>query len=173
MKSYKLLAVLVFAFVVSAGADSPAKVDKGADAGRNYGSEADSGASLLYPPSYDECFTSGKPVLTRTNIYHDGWIDLNKNVKKDIYEDPSQPVEKRLDDLIAQMTVEEKTAQMATLYGYKRVLKDYLPTVNWKNEHWKDGVGNIDEELTGFFITPKPICPAVPISGRHHVMPGR
>jgi beta-glucosidase len=161
MKPAKFIALFLFscAGVLALHADSVAKVNKGADAGRNYGSETDSGAKLLYPPSYDECFAAGKPVITRTNIYHDGWIDLNKNGKKDIYEDPTQPVEKRLDDLISQMTVEEKTAQMATLYGYKRVLKDHLPTVNWKNEHWKDGVGNIDEELTGFFYYTKTNLP--------------
>ncbi len=85
-----------------------------------------------------------------SSIYHKGWIDLNKNGKKDIYEDPAQPVEKRLDDLIAQMNLEEKTAQMATLYGWHRVLKDSLPTPEWKNEIWKDGIGNIDEHLNGF-----------------------
>lgn len=146
-----MMIVLLVAASLSVHADSNPKVSKGADAGRNYGREADSGAQLLYPPSYEECLASGKPVITRRDIYHEGWIDLNKNGRKDIYEDPAQPVEKRLDDLISRMTVEEKTAQMATLYGYKRVLKDHLPTVNWKNEHWKDGVGNIDEELTGFF----------------------
>ncbi len=83
-------------------------------------------------------------------IYKKGWIDLNKNGKKDVYEDPAQPLEKRIDDLIAQMNLEEKTAQMATLYGYKRVLKDSLPTLEWKNAIWKDGIGNIDEMLNGF-----------------------
>lgn len=38
--------------------------------------------------------------------------DLNKNGKKDIYEDASQPVEKRIDDLLAQMTLEEKAGMM-------------------------------------------------------------
>lgn len=136
-------------------------VDDGEDAGRNYGNERDSGAALLYPPTYQECMQSGRPVVTRRDIYRNGWIDLNKNGRKDVYEDPSQPVEKRLDDLIAQMTVEEKTAQMATLYGYKRVCKDYLPTVEWKNLHWKDGVGNIDEHLTGFFYYNKTNLPGV------------
>jgi beta-glucosidase len=84
------------------------------------------------------------------NIYHKGWIDLNKNGKKDIYEDPEQPVDKRIDDLLSQMTMEEKTCQMATLYGYHRVLKDSLPTPEWKNEIWKDGIANIDEHLNGF-----------------------
>jgi beta-glucosidase len=83
-------------------------------------------------------------------IYHAGWIDLNKNGKKDIYEDPLQPVEKRVADLLSQMTVEEKTCQMATLYGYRRVLKDSLPTPEWKNEIWKDGIANIDEHLNGY-----------------------
>lgn len=84
------------------------------------------------------------------SIYHKGWIDLNKNGKKDIYEDPAQEVDKRVDDLLSQMTVEEKTCQLATLYGYGRVLKDSLPTPGWKNEIWKDGIANIDEHLNGF-----------------------
>jgi beta-glucosidase len=81
------------------------------------------------------------------NIYHEGWIDFNKNASKDVYEDPTADIEKRLDDLIARMTVEEKTCQMVTLYGYNRVLKDPLPTPQWKNEIWKDGIANIDEQL--------------------------
>ena len=50
-------------------------------------------------------------------IYHDGWVDLDKNGVQDPYEDPSLDVEKRIDDLLARMTIEEKSAQMATLYG--------------------------------------------------------
>lgn len=83
-------------------------------------------------------------------IYHKGWTDLNKNGRKDIYEDPAQPVEKRIDDLLSQMTLEEKTCQMVTLYGYGRILKDDLPTPEWKEKLWKDGVGAIDEHLNGF-----------------------
>jgi beta-glucosidase len=81
------------------------------------------------------------------NIYHKGWIDFNKNGKMDVFEDPSQPIEKRVADLLSQMTVEEKTCQLATLYGYKRVLKEEMPAASWKNEVWKDGIANIDEEL--------------------------
>ena len=82
------------------------------------------------------------------NIYHKGWIDFNKNGVMDVFEDPSQPVDKRVENLVSQMTLEEKTCQMATLYGYGRVLKDEMPTANWKNEIWKDGIANIDENLS-------------------------
>lgn len=84
------------------------------------------------------------------SMYRNGWIDLNKNGKKDIYEDPAQPIEIRVKNLLSQMTVEEKTCQLATLYGWHRVLKDSLPTLNWKNEIWKDGIANIDEMYNGF-----------------------
>lgn len=82
-------------------------------------------------------------------IYHKGWIDFNKNGKMDLYENPKAPLEDRVQDLLSQMTLEEKTCQMATLYGLGRVLKDALPQNNWKTEVWKDGIGNIDEEHNG------------------------
>jgi beta-glucosidase len=45
-----------------------------------------------------------------------GWIrnyrDLNHNGKKDIYEDPTEPIEKRIENLIGQMTIEEKAGLM-------------------------------------------------------------
>lgn len=83
----------------------------------------------------------------QSSIYKLGWIDFNKNGKKDIFEDPSQPVEKRVANLLSQMTLDEKTAQLATLYGYGRVLKDSLPNDSWKTKIWKDGIANIDEQL--------------------------
>ena len=85
----------------------------------------------------------------KKTIYHKDWIDFNKNGVKDVYEDPAQPVEKRVEDLLSQMTVEEKTCQLATLYGYGRVLRDSLPVDGWKEEIWKDGIANIDEMLNG------------------------
>lgn len=38
--------------------------------------------------------------------------DLNKNGKKDVYEDTSQSINKRIDDLLSQMTLEEKAGQL-------------------------------------------------------------
>lgn len=83
------------------------------------------------------------------SIYKKGWIDFNKNGVKDVYEDPNAPVEARVKNLLGQMTLEEKSCQMATLYGYGRVLKDSLPTPAWKEAVWKDGIANIDEQLNG------------------------
>ena len=88
---------------------------------------------------------AGNPL----GIYKKGWIDFNKNGVMDVYEDPSAPLEARVKDLLSQMTMEEKTCQMATLYGSGRVLKDSLPTEQWKNEIWKDGIANIDEQANG------------------------
>ncbi|WP_372774236.1 glycoside hydrolase family 3 N-terminal domain-containing protein [Mangrovibacterium sp.] len=89
------------------------------------------------------------PVIgkDKQTIYRQGWIDFNKNGVKDIFEDPANTVEARVADLLSQMTMEEKTCQMATLYGFSRVLEDELPTEAWKDRVWKDGIANIDEHL--------------------------
>ena len=83
----------------------------------------------------------------QTSIYHTNWIDFNKNGKMDVFEDPKQPVDARVKDLLSQMTLDEKTCQLATLYGYGRVLKNELPTDKWKTKIWKDGIANIDEHF--------------------------
>jgi beta-glucosidase len=93
----------------------------------------------------------GTLAQNTTDIYHDGWIDLNKNGKKEVYEEAAQPIDARIEDLLSQMTIEEKTMQLVTLYGWKRVLKDPLPTPEWKNELWKDGLANIDEHINGLY----------------------
>lgn len=94
---------------------------------------------------------TASPQATTRDIYRDGFIDLNKNGQKDPYEDPALRAERRIEDLLARMTPEEKTCQLATLYGYSRVLKDELPTPEWKQAIWKDGIGNIDEHLNGIY----------------------
>ena len=40
----------------------------------------------------------------------------------------------RTPDDESQLAVDEKTRQLATLYGYDRVLKDSLPITAWKSE---------------------------------------
>ena len=89
------------------------------------------------------------------DIYHRNWIDFNKNGKKDAYEDSKAPIDDRINDLLNRMNLKEKTCQMATLYGYARVAKDMLPQPDWKNEIWKDGIGNIDEHLNNVAYHPE------------------
>lgn len=107
-----------------------------------------SGSTFLSGQTVPRIPATYKP--SKSEMYHKGWIDFNKNGIKDVYEDPSAPVEARIENLLGQMTLEEKTCQMVTLYGYKRVLKDDLPTAEWKQSLWKDGIGAIDEHLNGF-----------------------
>src|SRR5947209_6389431 len=90
------------------------------------------------------------------SIYHQGWIDLNKNGRMDLYENPRAPINARVEDLLRQMNLNEKTCQTATLYGVgrgrtgqKAPLEDELPTAEWKSKLWKDGIANIDEHLNG------------------------
>jgi len=92
---------------------------------------------------------SKKQKKEKNSIYHTGWVDFNKNGVMDVYEDPSRSIDERVENLLSQMTIEEKSNQLTTLYGFGRVLQDSLPTPNWKNEIWKDGIANIDEMLNG------------------------
>jgi hypothetical protein len=46
--------------------------------------------------------------------------DLNKNGQLDPYEDSRQPVEKRVEDLLAQMNLEEKAGSMFQWHFYQR-----------------------------------------------------
>ena len=110
-----------------------------------------------------------EPYAPQGAIYHEGWIDFNKNGKMDVYEDPKADTEARVEDLLRRMTIEEKTCQMVTLYGYGRVLADDLPTPAWKRKLWKDGIGAIDEHLNGFVQWGRPVStnPNVWPASRH------
>jgi len=57
-------------------------------------------------------FAFAAAAAETNSIYHDGWIDLDKNGKKDVYEDPTQPVQKRVNDLLKRMTLDEKIGQL-------------------------------------------------------------
>ncbi|MGI6367006.1 MAG: glycoside hydrolase family 3 protein [Anaerolineae bacterium] len=47
-----------------------------------------------------------------TSVPPDSWRDLNKNGRLDPYEDPRRPVAERVEDLLGQMTLEEKAGLM-------------------------------------------------------------
>jgi len=62
--------------------------------------------------------TPSPKILTAGNF---SFRDLNKNERLDIYEDSREPVEKRVEDLLNQMTTEEKIGQMfITMIGMGR-----------------------------------------------------
>jgi len=50
---------------------------------------------------------NAEPVMV-----HDAGNDLNKNGKLDVYEDPAQPVSRRVADLLGQMKLDEKIGQL-------------------------------------------------------------
>jgi beta-glucosidase len=43
------------------------------------------------------------------------WNDQNQNGKKEVYQDPRQPIEKRVEDLLGRMTLEEKIGQLVQI----------------------------------------------------------
>ncbi|GAC1439921.1 MAG: glycoside hydrolase family 3 N-terminal domain-containing protein [Sediminibacterium sp.] len=55
---------------------------------------------------------SWSPAPPKTTTAPAAFRDLNKNGKLDVYEDPGQPVEARIKDLLKQMTLEEKAGMM-------------------------------------------------------------
>lgn len=69
------------------------------------------GAFILAPVL---AFGAGK----KTKIYQKGWIDFNKNQTKDVYEDPAAPLDDRVEDLLKQMTAEEKAGQLLAEFGW-------------------------------------------------------
>ena len=83
-----------------------------------------------------------KPI----SIYNTAWIDFNKNNRKDIYEDPAQPIEKRVENLLQQMTIDEKTGQLLTTLGWKMYERDgsnVIITENLKTQILNDHIGSL------------------------------
>ncbi|MBQ9255187.1 MAG: glycoside hydrolase family 3 C-terminal domain-containing protein [Bacteroidales bacterium] len=58
-------------------------------------------------------------LLCSVLSYSQTYIDYNKNGKKDIYEDPTQSIENRVEDLLNQMTFEEKQGQLLMDLGWQ------------------------------------------------------
>ena len=72
-------------------------------------------------------------------MYRNGWIDFNRNGEMDPYEDPALDIDSRIEDLLGRMSMEEKTGQLTTLYGYPNVLRDSLPTPEWQGAYGQLG----------------------------------
>ncbi len=56
--------------------------------------------------------TNTATVIRRADLYHDGWIDLNRNGSKDVYEDSTAPIDTRIVDLLRRMNETEKIGQL-------------------------------------------------------------
>ena len=72
-------------------------------------------ALIVFNSYYAVKNSKAKKQLTEVKVLTDGnfeYRDLNNNGKLDIYEDSRQQIEKRIDDLLSQMTIEEKTGMM-------------------------------------------------------------
>lgn len=117
----------------------------------------------VFPQSENIIFPNKK------EIYKNGWIDFNKNGKKDIYEDPNENIERRIDDLLSQMNLEEKSCQLSTYYGYKKALEDSIPTLSWTKNILKDGIANIDEHLNKEVTNPDKLAESLAETQRFFV----
>ncbi|MBS1533271.1 MAG: glycoside hydrolase family 3 C-terminal domain-containing protein [Bacteroidetes bacterium] len=89
------------------------------------------------------------------------YVDLNKNGKLDMYEDPRQPIEDRIQDLLKKMTIEEKAGMM--FYSPVRVNADGSiedkPATNFLANMSPVGINEIDKHhITHFnlFAVPAP-----------------
>lgn len=83
---------------------------------------------------------------TKRSPYHGDWIDFNKNNKQDVYENPKAPIEKRIHDLLLQMTLEEKVGQLLTPYGwpmYERKGHTVIMTEELKQDVTKRYIGSL------------------------------
>lgn len=99
---------------------------------------------LVFFPFYAE----GKEIVKlvkdkKTNIL---FYDLNKNGKMDIYENSTLDIESRVEDILSQMTLEEKVGQMLTSLGwhmYERVGDDVRLTKRLTEELDKYHIGSL------------------------------
>ena len=83
--------------------------------------------------------------------------DLNKNGKLDVYEDPKQAIDARINDLLKQMTLEEKVAQVRSMWAQSPKIDETLLNDPLRMDSlFKNGMGMLNPDLrvlTGMSIT--------------------
>ncbi|GAB1358300.1 glycoside hydrolase family 3 N-terminal domain-containing protein [Porphyromonadaceae bacterium] len=82
--------------------------------------------------------------------YQKGYIDFNKNGAMDVFENPNEPIDNRVNNLIKQMTLEEKEGQLLTGLGwhfYERKEGKVLMTDKFREAMGKSPMGSV----WGFF----------------------
>jgi len=65
-----------------------------------------------------ELSETGRPFVLKIEVEQPAYHDLNKNGRCDVYENPSQNIDMRVENLLQQMTVEEKIGQLAMTMGW-------------------------------------------------------
>lgn len=70
-----------------------------------------------------------------------------------IYQDPARPVAQRVDDLLSQMTLAEKVAQLGSVYSYD--LLDETGFSSHKARRLVDGIGQVTRLGTYTLLTPR------------------
>ena len=65
-----------------------------------------------------ELSETGRPFVLKIEVEQPVYHDLNKNGRCDVYENPLQSIDMRVEDLLQQMTVEEKIGQLAMTMGW-------------------------------------------------------
>ena len=66
--------------------------------------------------------------FTELNLNGQTFLDRNNNGKLDIYENPNEPIEKRVTDVLSQMTLEEKLHLLKGSGISSAMGSDYVPT---------------------------------------------
>lgn len=64
-------------------------------------------------------------IVKRPEIYHEGWIDHNKDGIKDLYENPNIPIDDRVEDLLSKMTLEEKLQELRSSFSIEKLAGNY------------------------------------------------
>ena len=65
-----------------------------------------------------ELSDSQRPFVIKFAVEQPAYYDLNKNGRCDVYENPMQSIDMRVEDLLLQMTLEEKVGQLAMTMGW-------------------------------------------------------
>jgi len=89
---------------------------------------------------------SNAPDVSNSSPYHIDWVDFNKNGKQDKYENPKLAIEERINDLMSQMTLEEKVGQLLTPYGwpmYERKGNSIIITDELKKDVTQRHIGSL------------------------------
>ena len=100
------------------------------------------------------------------------YIDFNKNGRMDVYEDPSADVEDRVENLLAQMTLDEKTCQMVSFMAICACFRTTCLRPNGKPNSGRTGSVRSTNTSMGFVDGAFPFMKAL-IFGRLPSTPGR